>query len=360
MTELGTKRIDTRAFNDTRSQSHQMVPPLPSSRWLGLQLPSSQEERPLSPTAAHQQGTLWLRAVPGDTLAALLLVSGHALWLEAPTSPRRALDGSLLWLRGDRLEQASLELAGPARHRALLLCYPLQWIRQHLDDHSLPLTDEWRELLRPTAGAASLLRSLEAEDRGWAMGLMAPSLCAAARRLVEGSRMSEFFFRKVLLDSQGREFFCHRTRRLALERVERVCRALKANLEAPPSLAELARLCGCNPQYLSRTFAETAGLTITHFLRKLRIEHAMTLMSRGTHNASEAALEVGYQSMSHFSVAFREVIGTTPSEWARRESSKGGQLGARREPRPRARGGSGPFVPETGLPHSFSPLLRSS
>lgn len=146
---------------------------------------------------------------------------------------------------------------------------------------------------------------------------MAPTLCPAARHLLEGSRMSEFFFRKVLTESKGEELFCTRTRRLALERVAKVRKALLGNLEDPPNLDELARLCGCNPQYLSRTFSETAGVTISLYLRRLRIERAAEMLANGQANASEAALEVGYRSLSHFSQAFRAEKGISPSEWVK-------------------------------------------
>lgn len=306
----------------------------PSSRWLGLQLSPHDSGRSLPPSEAARQGELWRAALPPASICGLLMVSGRALWRETagagPGAVRtRALEGSIWWAHSDRLGDRSLELPGPACHSALLLVFPVAWVLRHLGAAAAQLSDEWRHLLIEDPRLAAIIRPLEPEDRAWAGSLMAPSLCPAARSLLEGSRMSEFFFRKVLLDSQSQEFFCHRTRRLALERVERVRQALQTNLETPPTLAELARLCGCNPHYLSRTFTEAAGMTITHYLRKLRIEQAMTLMARGTHNASEAALEVGYQSMSHFSVAFRQVQGQTPSEWARQQSARGRQSAAR-------------------------------
>lgn len=134
--------------------------------------------------------------------------------------------------------------------------------------------------------------------------------------------MSEFFFRKVLTEARGEEMFCTRTRRLALDRVAKVREALLADLEQPPELAELAKLCGCNPQYLSRTFSEAAGTTISLYLRRLRIERAAELLSSGRMNASEAALEVGYRSLSHFSQAFREEKGSPPSAWLRSASPR--------------------------------------
>ncbi len=315
--------------------------PNPSSRWLGLQLSSHESGRPLPSSEATRQGALWLDALPSSSICALLLVQGRALWREPARSggPRsRALEGSLLWARSDRLASHFLDLCGPACHSALLLAYPVSWVLRQLGEETAStLPSDWRRLLiEDHHHFASLIRPLDPEDRAWAGSLMAPSLCAPARRLLESSRMSEFFFRKVLLDSQDQEFFCHRTRRLALERVERVRQALRANLENPPVLAELARLCGCNPHYLSRTFTETAGMTITHYLRKLRIERSMSLMARGTHNASEAALEVGYQSMSHFSVAFRQVQGQTPSEWARQQQGHRSRYQTARTARPGA------------------------
>ncbi len=303
----------------------------PSSRWLGLNLSSSDTGRALNPAEARRQGGLWRAALPPASICGLLMLSGRALWHESvqPSQQRtRALESSILWLHSDRLEDHHLELAGVANHSALLLVFPIAWIMRELGAAAGDLSGDWRALFLNHRGHAALVRPLEPEDRAWARGLMAPSLCEAARLLLEGSRMNEFFFRKVLLDAQSQEFFCHRTRRVALERVERVRQALKARLDQPPTLAELARLCGCNPHYLSRTFTEAAGMTITHYLRKLRIEEAMTLMARGTHNTSEAALDVGYQSMSHFSVAFRQVQGLSPSEWLRQQRDQSRPLPA--------------------------------
>ena len=43
-------------------------------------------------------------------------------------------------------------------------------------------------------------------------------------------------------------------------------------------------------------------------------------IATGRCNVSEAALEVGYQSFSHFSRAFAEEKGVPPSQWVRRLS----------------------------------------
>jgi AraC-like DNA-binding protein len=207
---------------------------------------------------------------------------------------------------------------GSGKHEALALLFPAEWVGSTLANLQQQMAGDFRELLlEPEQGRPWLTRRLDAEDRVWSRGLMAPTLCEAARHLLEGSRMTEFFFRKVLMETKTDEFFCTRTRRIAMERVTKVRQALKANLEEPPDLEELAALCGCNPQYLSRTFSETAGTTISLYLRQLRVERAAELIAQGRCNASEAALEVGYRSLSHFSQAFRTEKGVSPSEWAR-------------------------------------------
>jgi len=109
-----------------------------------------------------------------------------------------------------------------------------------------------------------------------------------------------------------KEFFCTRQQRVAQERVEQVIFLLKQNLAEPPSLEELGKKIGCSHFYLSRIFSTQTGQTITQYLRRLRMEKAAELLRSGEYNVTEAALEVGYASPSHFSQAFHEAFGCCP------------------------------------------------
>ena len=275
------------------------------SRWLGA--------------SSQHGGDHWLQALRPGAVMLLLLLQGTVRVDWTLSSRREIVGNSLIWINTAAAMPAGLRLLGNGSHEALALHFPVDWVNSSLASLRQEMSADFRTLLLGPHPATPLItRPLEAEDRSWSRSLMAPTLCAAARHLLEGSRMSEFFFRKVLTESRGEEFFCTRTRRLALERVAKVRTALLANLECPPTLEEMARLCGCNPQYLSRTFSESAGTTISLYLRRLRIERAAEMLAQGQANASEAALEVGYRSLSHFSQAFRAEKGFTPSEWVRR------------------------------------------
>jgi AraC-like DNA-binding protein len=108
------------------------------------------------------------------------------------------------------------------------------------------------------------------------------------------------------------ELFCTRQQRAARERVERARALLRERLSAPPSLEELGRSVGCSPFYLSRLFSQEVGLTIQQYVRQIRMERAAELLRSGKCNVTEAALEVGYNSLSHFSVTFHQTFGCCP------------------------------------------------
>jgi AraC-like DNA-binding protein len=111
---------------------------------------------------------------------------------------------------------------------------------------------------------------------------------------------------------EGGELLCTRTQRLARERVERAKLILKERLQEPPPLEELARMVNCSPFYLSRQFAQEGGATMQQYLRQVRLERAAELLRSGQCNVTEAAMEVGYNSLSHFSSTFHEEFGCCP------------------------------------------------
>ena len=155
--------------------------------------------------------------------------------------------------------------------------------------------------------------------------MIAP-LCANLRSLCEElsqvqhqeDRPTLWFYAKIielvshaLLEASDNSC-CHRKERLALERIEAIKKILARNLEDPFSLEECSRKVGCSGAYLSRTFSQYTGMTITRYLRNLRLERAAELLRSGKYNVTEAAMEVGYSSLSHFSKAFAEMFDVCP------------------------------------------------
>ena len=211
--------------------------------------------------------------------------------------------------------QPPLRATRPAgeRHRFVTVAYAVDFLQRHLGST--------RNNLHP------FVRSVvDGDTRKSAVGEPEP-LRAGLRELVESLRRcpvfegaQEVWFRCKALELASQCFFCptageltcSRPQRLACERAARVREILRGRLVEPPPLKELGRLVGCSPFHLSRQFSESTGLTIQQFLRQARLERAAELLRAGDHNVTEAALEVGYNSLSHFTLAFRETFGCCP------------------------------------------------
>lgn len=142
--------------------------------------------------------------------------------------------------------------------------------------------------------------------------LRQPPIYAAAQPLWYQCKALELALTFFIQPPPETEMFCTRQQRLAQERVEQVIFLLKQNLAEPPTLEELGKKIGCSHFYLSRIFSTQTGHTITQHLRQLRMERAAELLRTGEFNVTEAALEVGYNSLSHFSAAFHETFGCCP------------------------------------------------
>ena len=152
------------------------------------------------------------------------------------------------------------------------------------------------------------------------MGVALLQLVESLQRCPVFQPAQETWFRCKALELAAQSFFCPsardslctRRQRAACERAGRVREILVERLADPPTLQELGRLVGCSPFYLSRQFSDATGLTIQQFLRQARLERAAELLRDRRHNVTEAALEVGYSSLSHFTVAFRQAYGCCP------------------------------------------------
>ena len=141
--------------------------------------------------------------------------------------------------------------------------------------------------------------------------LAEPPVAKAAQVLWYHSKALELMAH-FLFAPKDPEFFCMRQKRVARERVERTKELLKRDLANPPTLEMLGQEVGSSPFHLSRIFSREVGLTIPQYLRNVRMERAADLLRTGRYNVTEAATEVGYASLSHFSKAFCETIGCCP------------------------------------------------
>lgn len=141
---------------------------------------------------------------------------------------------------------------------------------------------------------------------------VAPPVPEPARETWYLGRVLEILAQTIFPPEDPQELFCRRHQRLNRSRIERARYLLERDLENPPSLEMLAGELSCSSFYLSRIFAQQTGVSIPKFLRMKRIEKAAELIRTGRTNVSEAAMAVGYSSLSAFNKAFVEQMACCP------------------------------------------------
>ncbi|HWZ94210.1 MAG TPA: helix-turn-helix domain-containing protein [Opitutaceae bacterium] len=84
------------------------------------------------------------------------------------------------------------------------------------------------------------------------------------------------------------------------------------------SLGEVAGAVNMSAFYFCKTFKKATGMTFTNHLARVRVEKVKNLLINPHKRVSEAAYEVGFQSLSQFNRVFRRIAGEAPSTYRER------------------------------------------
>ena len=84
---------------------------------------------------------------------------------------------------------------------------------------------------------------------------------------------------------------------------------------------DLAQISNLSPAQFGRSFQDATGMSLQRWQMDARIRSAQRLLvdDPGESLAAIASL-VGFSDASHFSRAFLEIVGTTPSAWLRQRT----------------------------------------
>ncbi|OUT13128.1 hypothetical protein B9N63_07450 [Campylobacter concisus] len=95
---------------------------------------------------------------------------------------------------------------------------------------------------------------------------------------------------------------------------------LLSRMQNPPSIKELAHLCGTNDFWLKKNFKLFFKDTIYQLLAKERLKLAFTLLEQNDISIKEAANIVGYANTAHFAKIFKINFGFLPSKLLKTKS----------------------------------------
>lgn len=113
----------------------------------------------------------------------------------------------------------------------------------------------------------------------------------------------------------GGEFCQYRRLSLAPHVVRRVRAYIRANIDQPITLEQLAAVAGYSRYHFVRAFKDTTGMPPYSYVVQERIGLARELLRQKSTAIADVARRTGFTTHAHFSTRFRQVVGLTPAEY---------------------------------------------
>lgn len=254
----------------------------------------------------------WAESFHPQSLEICLNFSGPARLQQDKAGCEIDAEQIAVYATGDRPIKAR-RLSGHL-HRFFTIELSAGFLRSQLGAVANGLKKEVRDFLEKPERAGSIVHAgrMPAHLLNYRLNLLDPPVHATAREVWYQSKTTEILSHLFFQPEAPTELFCKRHQRLNRERCERVQFLLDRDFENPPSLEMLAKVVQCSSFYLSRLFVQQTGMSIPRYLRIKRIEKAGDLLRTGKFSVTDAAMAVGYSSMSSFNKAFIEQFGCCP------------------------------------------------
>lgn len=90
---------------------------------------------------------------------------------------------------------------------------------------------------------------------------------------------------------------------------------IQRHFAEPITLKSLENLFHLNASYISISFKRITGTGINKYIRNLRMEHAIKLLSSTDLKMMEICEKSGFSNYVHFSKEFKKFTGVSPSEY---------------------------------------------
>lgn len=215
---------------------------------------------------------------------------------------RRALDP-----RGDHCDWFSVR---PEVLRDVLSNYdPAAWDREEIFAAAHGPSDAWsyrtqrmvtRHLLASGNAPGASTRPGESADRLE----LEEAILDVLERLVE-----------LLYEGRGRKELRGGGGDAGTDVAERVRTFLATRFSSPLTLDDIADAAAVSVFHMCREFKRATGTTIHRYRNQLRLRRSLDLVADPAADLTRVALQVGYSSHSHFTLAFRRSFAMTPSDF---------------------------------------------
>lgn len=177
---------------------------------------------------------------------------------------------------------------------------------------SEPILDELspRSLLRGMGGVAFRSQRLRIDPRAQALAaLLRHSLRTNIAEPLEAESLALTLARRALGPRTAHTPAASAVRQRLVNRIKVI---LASDLGRRWTLAEIAAEAGHSPVYLTQVFQQVEGLPLYRYQKQLRLARSLDLLSEYD-DLTSLSLDLGFYSHSHFSTAFKQAYGRSPS-----------------------------------------------
>ncbi|MCZ4224039.1 AraC family transcriptional regulator [Pedobacter rhodius] len=82
-----------------------------------------------------------------------------------------------------------------------------------------------------------------------------------------------------------------------------------------PDLGQLTRIAGIHPVSLSRYFPQYFGMTLSAYMRQLKVDRSLTLIRSSQLSLTGIAYKCGFADQAHFTRVFKQTTGFLPKDF---------------------------------------------
>ena len=106
------------------------------------------------------------------------------------------------------------------------------------------------------------------------------------------------------------------------ELMEKVVDVVNRNMGNPDlNIDMLVKEVGMSRVQLYRKMKGLTGMSVSSFIRNIRLRQAAELLKRQNCGVSQVAYAVGFANPTHFSTCFKDMFGVSPKEYIRQNES---------------------------------------
>jgi len=141
-------------------------------------------------------------------------------------------------------------------------------------------------------------------------------LLQVCKELMADDEWSDVSIKMILHELLNQYLYlqANKKNRLWLSKIDEI---LRDNLHEALSLDYLSNIVNLHPVTISKQFHKYYSCTLGEYVRKLRIEKALTLIKNSQYTLTEIAYECGFADQSHFIRTFKHLTAFLPHNYQR-------------------------------------------